>query len=104
MQSILVSAEQNNIAAYCDRWRVQELSLFGSVLTDNFTSDSDIDVLVTFVPSAKWSLLDLVQAERELSGVLGKPVDLVERSVIEQSANWIRRRSILANTKTIYAR
>ncbi len=97
-------AGQQNLEAFCQRWQVQELALFGSVLTTNFGDNSDIDVLVSFQPATNRSLLDLIQAEIELSGIMGKPVDLVERSVIEQSDNWIRRRSILANTKTIYAR
>jgi len=93
-----------DIAEFCQRWRIQELALFGSVLTENFGQESDIDMLVTFQPDTAWSLLDLVQAEGELSRMMGKPVDLVERSVVEQSDNWIRRRSILANTRNIYAR
>ena len=47
------------ISDLCRRWRVTELSLFGSVLRDDFRPDSDIDVLVTFATDAPWSLLDL---------------------------------------------
>ncbi len=104
MSAPFITPDQQNVANFCERWLIQEMALFGSALTENFTGESDIDVLVTFQPQATWSLLDLIQAEEELSGLLGRPVDLVERSVVEQSDNWIRRRSILANTRTIYVR
>ena len=50
---IAVSNEQ--IAEFCQQWRIVELALFGSVLRDDFGSESDVDVLVTFAPSARWS-------------------------------------------------
>ena len=42
----------DQIADYCRRWKITELALFGSVLTDHFRSDSDVDVLVTFAPNS----------------------------------------------------
>jgi uncharacterized protein len=103
MSSVLSIPDQKCLASFCERWLIKELSLFGSALTLNFSCDSDIDVLVTFRPEATWSLLDLVRAEDELAELMGKSVDLVEKLAVEQSENWIRRRSILASTKTIYA-
>ncbi len=91
------------IAAFCKRRQIAELALFGSVLRDDFGPNSDIDVLVKFSPEAKLSFLDLQQMEEELSGILGRPVDLVERVAVEQSRNWIRREDILGSAKTIYA-
>ncbi len=44
----------------------------------------------------------MVGAEQELSAIMGRPVDLTERQCIEQSANWIRRRHILENTRALY--
>jgi hypothetical protein len=43
-----------------------------------------------------------VGAEQELSEIMGRPVDLVERQCVEQSDNWIRRRHILENARTLY--
>ena len=79
------------------------MSLFGSVLREDFGSESDIDVLVTFAPDAHWGLFDLVKMEHELEAILGREVDLVERSAIEHSENYIRRKSILQNQEVIYA-
>ena len=90
------------IAALCRRYRVRELALFGSALRDDFRPDSDLDVLVTFDPDAAWSLFDLVDMQDELSSLLGRSVDLVERPAVEGSQNWIRRREILGTAQPIY--
>jgi len=87
---------------FCKRWKVAKLAVFGSVLREDFRPESDVDFLVDFAPDAQWSLLDLVRMENELQELLGRPVDLVERSAIDRSENYIRRRNILANTETLY--
>lgn len=48
------------IAAFCRRWRIAELALFGSVLTDKFRPTSDIDILVSFAPETRYTLFDRV--------------------------------------------
>ena len=90
------------IADFCHRWKIGELALFGSALRENFTPDSDIDILVTFAPDADWSLLDHIQIEEELTSLLGRTVDLVSRRAIERSDNWIRRQAILETTEVLY--
>ncbi len=92
-----------DIAAFCRRWSIAELAIFGSALRDDFRPDSDIDLLVTFSPDARPSLMDLGRAEEELSRLIGRPVDLVDRRGVERSANWIRRHSILSTAQVIYA-
>jgi predicted nucleotidyltransferase len=86
-----------------ERWKVQEIALFGSVLRDDFRPESDIDLLVTFRPDADWSLLDHVRMQQELETLLGREVDLVSRRAIERSENWIRRQAILGSAETLYA-
>lgn len=93
---------KSRLAKYCSKWKITELSLFGSVLRDDFQLSSDVDVLVTFVEDARWSLFDLVNAQAELAGILGRPVDLIERRAVERSENYIRRRHILASAETVY--
>ena len=90
------------MADFCRRWQVNELALFGSALRDDFGSESDVDILVTFTPGAEWGLLDNVNMELELSGLLGCKVDLLTRRAVELSPNWIRRREILNTVKVIY--
>jgi len=84
------------------KWKVTELARFGSVLRDDFRSSSDIDVLVSFEPAARWSLMAVVEMQDELEKILGRKVDLVERSAIERSENYIRRRHILASAEPVY--
>ena len=95
--------DKGRIAAFCRDWKVSELALFGSVLRGDFRPDSDVDVLVTFLPGARHSLFDLVRMERELAGIFGREVDLVDRTALEQSKNYIRREEILSSSEVIHA-
>ncbi len=78
------------------------MALFGSVLRDDYQPDSDVDVLVTFAPDAKWNLFDHVDMEDELAKILGRPVDLVSRRGIERSRNPFRRRAILDSAQVVH--
>lgn len=91
------------IEEFCRRWKIVELSVFGSVLRQDFRPDSDIDFLVRFASDARWSLFDHARMEGELEELLGREVDLVSRSAVERSLNWIRRQEILSTAKTLYA-
>jgi predicted nucleotidyltransferase len=91
------------IAEFCKRWQVRELALFGSVLSDDFTPESDIDVLVTFDADARIGLPALVRMQKELKSILGRDVDLVPRDAIEQSSNERRRLRILESARVVYA-
>jgi predicted nucleotidyltransferase len=97
-----IRGSQQEIADFCRRWQITELALFGSVLREDFRSDSDVDVLVSFAEDARWSILDLVRMEEELSHILGRDVDLVERRAVECSENYIRRRHILETAEPFY--
>jgi len=88
---------------FCRRWKVTELSLFGSVLRDDFGPDSDVDLLVSFAAGAHWTLFDLVTMEGEMAAILGRKVDLVEREAVERSENYIRRKHILREAEVVYA-
>jgi len=93
---------EDALADFCHRWRITELAVFGSVLTEQFRPDSDADVIVTFEPDTRWTLFDIVQMEDELAHVFGRDVDLSEKSAVEKSENYIRRRNILKSAQTIY--
>ena len=83
------------LAAFCDRWKVAELAVFGSALSDAFGPESDVDLLVTFGGDARHGLFALAEMEAELEALFGREVDLVTRRSVEESRNWIRRRAIL---------
>ncbi len=88
---------------FCQRWKISELALFGSVLRDDFCPDSDIDILITFAPDAKRGVFALAQMQTELETLFGRPVDLVSKRAIERSQNPIRRQNILASAQIVYA-
>jgi uncharacterized protein len=94
---------RKKIAEFCRHRKVLEFSLFGSILREDFRPDSDVDVLVTFAPDAKVSLFDLVDMQDELKAIFKREVDLIEKQAILESKNYIRRKSILENTRVVYA-
>lgn len=98
-----INLPKQKIDEFCRKWQITELALFGSAVRDDFRPDSDVDVLVTFAPDVKWTLLDHVEMEDELEVILGRDVDLVSRHGIERSQNHIRRREILNSARMIYA-
>jgi len=76
-----MSGEKLNIpsaelAEFCRRHHIRKLSLFGSVLRDDFKPMSDVDVLVEFEPGSVTGLIRLAGIERELSEIIGRKVDL----------------------------
>lgn len=98
-----VKASAEDVVAFCRRWEVDEMALFGSVLRDDFSPDSDVDVLVRFASEPTPGLFGLVRMEDELAGLFGRPVDLLTRDAIEHSRNYIRRRAILDSLQVVYA-
>jgi predicted nucleotidyltransferase len=66
MGQIRIKLPQKKIEDFCLRWKISEMALFGSVLSDEFSSDSDIDVLVSFKDDAGWGLFDFVDMVDEL--------------------------------------
>jgi predicted nucleotidyltransferase len=97
-----IDLPREKIAKFCKKWNIHEFSFFGSVLTDDFRPDSDIDVLVTFEENTKHTLFDLVHMQDELKEVFGRKVDLLTRRAVEQSRNYIRRKSILSSLEAVY--
>lgn len=91
---------QDAIASFCQRWKITEFALFGSILRDDFRQDSDVDVLVSFAPDAKWSLWDIIAMKEELETLFGREVDLVEKVTLK---NPFRRYEILSAKEVIYA-
>jgi len=100
MESVHVDIPAGEIQAFCRRWQITELSLFGSVLRDGFRPDSDIDVLVEFSADAPWSLLDWAEMLDQLRAIFGRPADLVEKAGLR---NPFRRSAILQSRRVIYA-
>lgn len=100
MAKTKIRIPRKKIADFCHQWGVVELSLFGSVLRDDFRPDSDVDVLVTFSKEAQVSLFDLVQMKLDLEKIFQRSVDVIEKDALE---NPFRKREILKTAQVIYA-
>jgi predicted nucleotidyltransferase len=88
------------IAQFCQRWKIIEFALFGSVLRDDFRPDSDVDVLVTYEPSHSLTLSHLLDMQEEIEYLFQRDVDLVEK---KQLKNPYLRSNILKTYRVIYA-
>jgi predicted nucleotidyltransferase len=88
------------IHALCEKHHIRRLSLFGSVLRDDFRSDSDVDVLVEFEPGTRVTYLDLASIQLELSDLMGRSVDL---GMPHTLSPYIRQR-VLDQARVIYER
>lgn len=92
------------VRSFCARWGVREFALFGSVLRNDFTASSDVDVLITLEDESRRYFGDRLDWEDELGAAFGRKVDVVTRQGIERGRNALRRDSILGSAKVIYAR
>jgi predicted nucleotidyltransferase len=95
-----ISLDYNVLTGLCKKYCVNELAVFGSSIRDDFTPNSDVDILVSFVRNSNVSLFGIIALERELSQLLDREVDIVEKDSLK---NPIRREKILANMEIIYA-
>jgi len=98
---IQIDIPYEQITEFCRKWKIAEFALFGSVLREDFRPDSDVDVLVRFIPNPGWSLLDRAHMQRELSEIFHRKVDLVNRLGIERSRNPYRKKAILNSAQVV---
>jgi predicted nucleotidyltransferase len=94
-----INIPEDQIAEFCRRHAITRLSLFGSILRDDFRPDSDIDVLVEFRKDAKVSLFDLGGMLMELGELLGRKVDL---RTPEDLSRYFRN-TVLREARSLYA-
>ena len=92
-------ASEPDITQFCQRWQIQELALFGSIIRDDFKPDSDVDVLVVLEPSCRRGAFDRVEMQNELALLFGRDVDLTEKRLIR---NPVSRVEILRSHRIIY--
>ena len=93
-----ISIPEAKLASFCRRWHVWKLSLYGSVLRDDFGPSSDVDVLVEFEPAAVVGYFELARMEEELSDLLGRKADV--RTPAELSPYF--RGEVVATAETQY--
>jgi hypothetical protein len=89
----------DRIAEFCQRNRIRELAVFGSVVRGELRADSDIDLLVVFEADAVIGFLALGRIQRELSAIIGRKVDLVMKDGLKP----LIRDEVIASSQTLYA-
>ncbi|GHV90937.1 hypothetical protein AGMMS50268_14400 [Spirochaetia bacterium] len=90
----------DDIVHLCKKYYINELSIFGSSIRDDFTNDSDIDILVSFDANSRITLFDIMNLEKEFSQLVNRKVDIVEKEALK---NPIRKNKILSTREIIYA-
>lgn len=93
---------ESGLAAFCHKWQIVELDIFGSALRPDFGPDSDVDLLLVYAPGAHPTLFDEGQMQEELEALFGRPVHFMTRRAVENSANPIRRKAILESATPLY--
>jgi predicted nucleotidyltransferase len=94
-----VQIDSAALAELCARYHVRELSLFGSAARGEMRVDSDIDLLVDFLPEAETDLLDYAGLMLDLSELLARKVDLVSKNGLKPPI----RNSVIADARILYA-
>ena len=101
-----LNATPQQIAEFCQKWQIREFALFGSILRDDFRlhgdNPSDVDVLFTYGQNARRNLILQVRMQQELEALFHRNVDLVSKTAILTSSNYIRRQNILNSAIVIY--
>jgi len=95
-----VNITKKQIADFCEKNHILRLAFFGSVLRDDFRLDSDVDILVYLDRSIPIGLMEMARMERQLSGMIGRKVDL--RTPNELSVYF--RDDVIAEAEIIYER
>lgn len=91
------------LADFCNRYQILELALFGSILRDDFSPESDIDFLVTYAPDKRWQAWGDLPEQDEMETLLGRKIDWITRKSVEASANPFFRRVVLNEAEILYA-
>lgn len=89
----LIPVDQKALGEFCRQWSISKLELVGSFPAPG----SEVTLVATFAPDARWSLLDHAHMEDDLSQIMERKVDLVSRDVLNNMQNALSRSAILAS-------
>ena len=90
----------DDIVQLCKKYFIKELSIFGSSIRDDFTLNSDVDILISFDKNSEITLFDIMDLEKDFSKLINKEVDIVEKEALK---NPIRKSQIMSTREVIYA-
>jgi predicted nucleotidyltransferase len=96
----MIELPRNEIEAFCRKFGVEEFSLFGSTLRDDFGPESDVDVMLKFMPGHGFTFENTPDIQDELMRIFNRPVDVIEKGRVR---NPLRRRAIMSSYRVVYA-
>ena len=99
MQLPKININEADLYEILKGYAVEELYLFGSILREDFTNESDVDILISFKKNSNYSLFDLMDLQEKFEQYFNKKVDLIEKDGIK---NPYRRNEILSTARRIY--
>lgn len=100
MQFPKISINENELIEIVKNFKIKEIYFFGSILREDFSASSDIDILIVFQENSNYSLFELMDLKEKLELCLNRKVDIVEKDGI---TNPYRRKEILSTARRIYA-
>lgn len=101
IRKMRIEPPMEQVTEFCRKHDIEEFSLFGSVLRDDFGPDSDVDVLIALRPGLTMTIEKYLQMRDELSEMFdGRPIDLVQKRLLK---NPFRRHEILTTREVLYA-
>ena len=95
-----VNLTYDDVVRICNKYQLKEISIFGSAIRDDFTDNSDVDFLISYVNIWDNSPFDLIYIKDELSELLKREIHIVEKEGLE---NPLRRKIILSAAEVVYA-
>lgn len=101
--SLSLADLRERLRPFCLQHPVRKLEVFGSVARGEASAESDVDLLVTFDPTARFGMFEFLRLKSEMEDLLGRPVDLVERPAVERSRNRFLKHYLLRSARTIYS-
>jgi predicted nucleotidyltransferase len=96
----MIDLPKDQIETFCRKFGVEEFSLFGSALRDDFGPDSDVDVMLKFLPGHGFTFENTPDIQDELERIFNRPVDVIEKGRVR---NPIRRQAIMSSYQVVYA-
>ena len=97
-----ITVDRIALAEICRKWGIGNVALFGSALRQDFTPQSDIDLLIEYLPGVRHSLFEYGAMHDDFAHVFGREVDVVHAEGIRASRNPIRREHILSSARPFY--
>jgi predicted nucleotidyltransferase len=97
-----LGVDPEDLAAFCKRQGIVEMGVSGDVLGPDFGPKSEVDVVVRYAARRDPEFREVLEMTRELGRLFGREVDIIDRSLVDQTDDQARRQSVLGDLRDIY--